>query len=324
MDKCGSFEWIVEFDEIKPYLCLPGQDVSNLSVLVVGCGTSDVSYNLLSLGFKSVLSIDNDMGTLFILAFGFNILGCILCMKERYSHLSALEWYCCDVVTGEGFEQNPLLEQGNSFDLIVDKGTLDAVLVEGSCCSMLAHMNRLLKSGSRYVICSLSPADMMVPLLSIPSLCFEVDCAENCNSGEAPYALKNVAEHVIPKPDGSSVKGTVLTCIKRNKSPVNLMDVEEQEKDVLDTYFKEKNSLLTPEYCNRLLEAFANGPLCFQEAYRVMFGGYDNALDYSFELFSEDLSRIFAVGEGVHDRQALTEPHSFTYDEAIYFIQHVQ
>jgi hypothetical protein len=55
----------------------------------------------------------------------------------------------------------------SSFDLIVDKGTLDAVLVEGSVYQMLAIVYNLLTIGGVYLICSLHEQEMISSLLGL-------------------------------------------------------------------------------------------------------------------------------------------------------------
>jgi len=100
-------------------------------VLVVGCGTSTLSASMLQSGYQSIVSIDNDEE-------------CIRHLSDQYHADHRLSWIVYDVVEPFRYEHNPELTDG-SFDIVIDKGTLDAVLVEGSCATMLLEVYRLLK-----------------------------------------------------------------------------------------------------------------------------------------------------------------------------------
>lgn len=65
-----------------------------------------------------------------------------------------------------------------NFDLIVDKGTLDAVLVEGSVFQMLEIVYNLLNVGGVYLICSLHEKEMISSLLGIEELGFKISTFE--------------------------------------------------------------------------------------------------------------------------------------------------
>jgi hypothetical protein len=70
-DKFGNFDWIVNFDQLKPYVVQSdhsstvGSDVGPApprKALVIGCGTSRLSERLVDAGFDLVVSMDNDAG----------------------------------------------------------------------------------------------------------------------------------------------------------------------------------------------------------------------------------------------------------------------
>jgi len=65
-DKFGNFDWIVNFDQLRPYVKLEEPNGSHplplRKALVIGCGTSTVSERLLDAGFDTVVSMDNDEG----------------------------------------------------------------------------------------------------------------------------------------------------------------------------------------------------------------------------------------------------------------------
>ena len=67
-EKFGSFDWIVDYHQLKAYVnCGVGA-----RALVIGCGTSSVSQQLLGDGFSLIVSIDNDKGMQYFTVFHFN------------------------------------------------------------------------------------------------------------------------------------------------------------------------------------------------------------------------------------------------------------
>mmetsp|Transcript_8484 Transcript_8484/g.16544 ORF Transcript_8484/g.16544 Transcript_8484/m.16544 type:complete len:393 (+) Transcript_8484:226-1404(+) len=106
------FDWYCGFTELKPFLfehCAPSNDPV---VLVLGCGNSKLSTELKGAGFRTLMNSD----------FSPVVLNQ---MREKTPHCDpALEWGCMDVTR--------LPVRGCSVDLVVDKGTLDAVACTGS------------------------------------------------------------------------------------------------------------------------------------------------------------------------------------------------
>ena len=123
--KVGTFDWITEFDDIDGFLEPSYTGLGNIAksevrVLVTGCGTSLLSIQLADAGFGEIVSVDNDSD-------------CISHMKSLHHNDRRLLWFTYDMVDPTS---TPLLDEvlNNDlglFDMIVDKGTLDAILVEG-------------------------------------------------------------------------------------------------------------------------------------------------------------------------------------------------
>jgi 2-polyprenyl-3-methyl-5-hydroxy-6-metoxy-1,4-benzoquinol methylase len=117
--KVGNFDWITDFDDIECFLDsrFTGLDHSKkdeIRVLVSGCGTSVLSIQLADLGFGEIVSVDNDGE-------------CINHMKLLHGDDCRLKWITYDMVDPASTNNADL----GTFNLIVDKGTLDAILVEG-------------------------------------------------------------------------------------------------------------------------------------------------------------------------------------------------
>ena len=124
-NKIGNFDWITEFNEIEEYLQskftgLDKIDKCNVRVLVIGCGTSKLSVQLADSGFGEVVSVDNDSE-------------CISHMKKMHHDDERLKWFTYDIVEPESLQIDGYSTKTTlgKFDLVVDKGTLDAILVEG-------------------------------------------------------------------------------------------------------------------------------------------------------------------------------------------------
>lgn len=127
--KVGSFDWITEFDGIERYLepLFIGLDhipKEKIRVLVAGCGTSKLSAELADKGFGLIVSVDNDAE-------------CIAHMKRMHSGDERLQWFTYDMVDPEASSASLATRNGlGTFEMIVDKGTLDAILVEGTDCRL--------------------------------------------------------------------------------------------------------------------------------------------------------------------------------------------
>ena len=105
-----SYDWLVTYSQIKSFL---SKYLSrNSKILVIGCGNSSFSTELYDDGYYNIINIDFS-----------NVV--IEKMKELNKHREQMKW----------IEMNmcELEFQSNSFDLIIDKATMDALLVdEGS------------------------------------------------------------------------------------------------------------------------------------------------------------------------------------------------
>ena len=118
------FDWYMQWNElediIKPYI--PSERDSSL---VIGCGNSTMSYDLKQSGYKNIVSIDISPNV-------------ITKMKKKYPDL---EWIVMDV--------SDLKFDDNSFDIIFDKGTVDAITCADNAKDLLkktsAELYRVLK-----------------------------------------------------------------------------------------------------------------------------------------------------------------------------------
>lgn len=300
--KIGEFDWIASFSQLEPHIAWASSSCgiprAEQKVLVIGCGTSPLSVHLVQNGFGSVLSLDNDED-------------CIRHMKRLHTDNCRLRWLHYDMVTQEGADADELRALSEGFDLIIDKGTLDAIMVEGSCWQMLAEVYRLLASRGVYLLCSIHTRELLQNLLSIPSLNWTVE----------------FSTFSVPASE-NSCNDTIAVCRRKNPSVVygslDLASLAQEEEQVLDTYFKLEHPYLTPELTAKIRSGFALADgdsdgdassvrLTIKDAYRILFTEQLAAEDYTYELFLEDLASF-----------PLQEEGRISVDEALRFIEQMQ
>jgi len=288
MEKVGEFDWIISYGDIKQYL-LPactGVDLNTGSakLLMIGCGTSPMS-ELIAKDYPTctITSIDNDVE--------------VINHMLRECTNPSLRWLCYDIVEDCGKPQDNELDQNCYFDIIVDKGTFDAILVEGATCSMLADVHRMLRVGGVYVIFSINTKALLEALLGLPELNFEVAYHED-----------------------KDANCSILMCRKKSDHMVDLESLAEREQALLDQYFKSEHPLMTPELELQLRNAFAvqnhnngGGYMSLRDAHHIMFVKHNKVLCYTFELFEEDLGNVVLSMAGM-----------MCIDEALQFLRDMQ
>ncbi|XP_004603112.1 endothelin-converting enzyme 2 isoform X3 [Sorex araneus] len=101
----APYEWFGDFSSFRAFLEpeLRPKD----RILVLGCGNSALSYELFLGGFPDVTSVDYSSVV-------------VAAMRARYAHVPSLRWETMDV-RALGFPSG-------SFDVVLEKGTLDALL----------------------------------------------------------------------------------------------------------------------------------------------------------------------------------------------------
>ncbi|XP_040858849.1 EEF1A lysine methyltransferase 4 [Ochotona curzoniae] len=136
----APYEWFGDFSSFRALLEpeLRPED----RILVLGCGNSALSYELFLGGFPDVTSIDYSSVV-------------VAAMQARYAHVPSLRWETMDV-RALGFSSA-------SFDVVLEKGTLDALLAgeqdpwtissEGvqTVDQVLSEVSRVLVPGGRFL-----------------------------------------------------------------------------------------------------------------------------------------------------------------------------
>lgn len=145
-----AFEWYSSFANIAPALRaeLPSNDVT---LLIPGCGNSDLSEQIYNAGYKSVTSTDFDSGVIDEMR------------KKTAKRCPTLKWAVGDVRSMEF--------PAGSFDAVVDKGLLDAMMpstateVTADVFKMLSECARCLKPGGVHIVVTLAQDHVLRCLL---------------------------------------------------------------------------------------------------------------------------------------------------------------
>ncbi|XP_072330194.1 EEF1A lysine methyltransferase 4 isoform X1 [Scyliorhinus torazame] len=135
-----TFEWFGAFSCFEHLL--KEEIRSDETILILGCGNSSMSYDMFMSGYRSITNID------------FSAI-CIEKMASKYASCPGMEWKVMDAKTLE-FENE-------SFDVVLEKGTLDAMMVDETdpwnvsqetkeiIDQILKEISRILRKGGRFI-----------------------------------------------------------------------------------------------------------------------------------------------------------------------------
>lgn len=208
---------------------------------------------------------------------------------------------CCYDITDESklavTEEDPFKE--GEFDLVIDKGTLDAILVEGSCAAMLANIHRLLACDGVYSLFSIHNRSVLQSLMAISDLQF--DCR----------LLKEIGQPNFKQ-------ATACICMKKGSTPPMeaLINIQREEKRILDEYFKGEEPFLSSEMSEQLrnrYESFGVSSVPLAVIHEWIGECSSPLLGYSFDLFLEDVKSF-----------SLKERDRMNYEEVVKFLLEMQ
>ena len=150
-----TFDWLEDYESIKPILDNLGIKKDS-RILNVGCGNSEFSEKMYDEGFNHNYNIDICQNVIDF-------------MKSRNKDKKGLHFdvmYVCDMTY-----------KNETFDLIVDKSTIDALLCGDHSfmivAKMLKEISRVLKTGGYYVIISYGKPESRMIHLERDHLAFE-------------------------------------------------------------------------------------------------------------------------------------------------------
>ncbi|XP_020087647.1 methyltransferase-like protein 13 isoform X1 [Ananas comosus] len=130
----GPFDWYQKYAPLSPLFDLYLRRSHRL--LLVGCGNSVLGESMVDDGYQDIINID--ISTVVIEA-----------MQQKYKDKPALKYLKMDVRDMAGFESN-------SFDGVIDKGTLDSIMcghnAHENATKMLEEVARVLKDKGVYIL----------------------------------------------------------------------------------------------------------------------------------------------------------------------------
>ena len=219
--------------------------------------------------------------------------------------------YCYDVVEDSGNSCQRELSEDGYFDILVDKGTFDAILVEkGSVVKLLKEVHRLLKFEGVYILISINQESILRQLLSPEAFGFE------CTFSEVNTSTYKRACTVTCKKLSRETKAKESVSLDRSP-PMDIELLLKAEKNILDENFKLSQPLFTQEDEAILRRKFSdnggNQQVLLTVAHKLMFESSPTLLDYTFDLFLEDLEDFSLEQEGF-----------ISVEEAIIFLQEMQ
>ncbi|MES1913353.1 MAG: hypothetical protein MHM6MM_005544 [Cercozoa sp. M6MM] len=148
--RAAAFDWYCDYDDIRDELLkvLEDEELSQLRVFVPGCGNSAVSFEAAE-DFGHVLSVDFSPT-------------CIRKMSEL-AETKGLSDKCVFQVA----DVTDCSHLG-TFDVVLDKGTFDAVLCSEECetaaAKMMWEMHKMLRPGGFMVVCTHGSPDRRLGL----------------------------------------------------------------------------------------------------------------------------------------------------------------
>lgn len=277
--KVGSFEWIASYAEIRPYCDWffgSREQQSALNALEIGCGTSSITEDILrDYPFVDIVGIDYDAA-------------CISHLRQQHpQHEKHYQVY--DMLAETDSPPDVLFDY---YDFIIDKGTYDAILVEGSVVQMLRNVHRLLRCDGCYLLFSIHPVDFLRRFFATPT------CGLTCLRLES-----------------MEIEGQCsVMLLRKNDESFDEIAFAAHEHDFLDRYYQDEQPLLTAEEEARIRRGFqsTNERLSLREAHSILF---DPLLEYDYALFREDLQRLDPPLESLG---------SISVEEALRFMREMQ
>lgn len=146
----GSFDWYQRYSALRPFVrkYIP----TSSRVLMVGCGNAVMSEDMVKDGYEDIMNIDISSVAIDM-------------MRRKYEHIPQLKYLQMDVKDMSFFPDE-------SFDAVVDKGTLDSLMCGASApisaAQMLGEVSRLLKPGGIYMLITYGDPTVRIPHLSRP------------------------------------------------------------------------------------------------------------------------------------------------------------
>lgn len=143
----APFDWYQKYSALAPLLLLYTKP--HQRILLVGCGNSSLGEEMVKDGYEDVVNIDISAVV-------------IEAMQKKFQNQPQLKYVKMDVRDMSGF-------QSDSFDAVIDKGTLDSLMCgqnsQKNSAKMLEEIGRVLKNGGVYILITYGGPNFRLSLL---------------------------------------------------------------------------------------------------------------------------------------------------------------
>uniref|UniRef100_A0A8W7PD81 Methyltransferase type 11 domain-containing protein n=1 Tax=Anopheles coluzzii TaxID=1518534 RepID=A0A8W7PD81_ANOCL len=199
-----AFEWYGEYPELCTQLhqYIKPKD----EILVVGCGNSKLSMDLYDVGFKKITNID--------------ISPVVIKQMQEANRLNRPE------MTWNQMDATAMTFPNETFSVVLDKGTLDALFTDESTSvvtmvrNYFAEIGRVLRPAGRYVCISLLQEHILREVVShFPAAHFMLRIVR------CPEAGKGRGTEDAPNADGSSLLVFAIVATKLKNMPLRVLEV---------------------------------------------------------------------------------------------------
>ncbi|KAF9595976.1 hypothetical protein IFM89_006903 [Coptis chinensis] len=145
VQEVGSFDWYQRYSNLQPLVRKFVPFSSRL--LMVGCGNAVMSEDMVKDGYEDITNIDISSVA-------------IAMMRKKYEDIPQLKYMQMDV-------RDMSLFPDDSFESVIDKGTLDSLLCGTnaplSAAQMLGEVSRVLKPGGVYMLITYGDPTVRIP-----------------------------------------------------------------------------------------------------------------------------------------------------------------
>ena len=388
--KIQPFEWLTSPESIGRFVrehVLNGEghasndacERKEPTAMHIGCGSSTVGeYLVRELGFRKVVNVDRDREILEGMAERWSEMsnaessrnaeekkdeaiegkGSLLLTPDNYSidngeREKSMEFWCLD------YTSQTLPEcYSDSFDLVVDKSTLDCTLCS-DCSATAAFLSEIYRTLSSsygvYLVISFHELDLILPLLrDLPGAHWDISHTTMERQVECLDANKNsyATETSNPLPIEKDPDNDTET-IPSNRKPLNVLiarklpicetemgvegstsppklvfeDVVKHVQEVNDRWFQDEQPLLTNERIEDLKAAFFGNEghskrMPLEDAYCAMFTDAERE-HLTYEHFLEDWEAFCQEGQEQDKSPTLDDQNTsiVTYDLALSFLR---
>ncbi|KAH7667113.1 Endothelin-converting enzyme 1 protein [Dioscorea alata] len=152
----ASFDWYQRYSALRPFVrkFVP----TSSRILMAGCGNSVMSEDMVKDGYEDIMNIDISSIA-------------IEMMRRKCSHIPHLKYRKMDVRHMDFF-------QDESFDCVIDKGTLDSLMCGTdaplSASRMVEEVSRLLKPGGIFMLITYGDPSVRIPHINQPGCSWKI------------------------------------------------------------------------------------------------------------------------------------------------------